>query len=62
MRLLLVEDNRELARWLAEILRASRYTVDVAHDGVEADDCLQIADFAVVILDLALPDSTGSRS
>ena len=59
MRLLLVEDNRELARWLAEILRASRYTVDVAHDGVEADDCLQIADFAVVILDLALPGLDG---
>ena len=33
LRLLLVEDNRELARWLAKILRGSRYAVDVAHDG-----------------------------
>ena len=59
MRLLMVEDNRELARWLAEILRTSRYTVDVAHDGAEADEFLQIADYALVILDLALPKVDG---
>ncbi len=59
MRLLVVEDNRELARWLAEILRTSRYTVDVAHDGAEADHFLQIADYALVILDLALPKLDG---
>ena len=59
MRLLLVEDNRDLARWLAEILRASRYTVDVAHDGVEAEDCLRVATYALMILDLALPRVDG---
>ena len=59
MRLLVVEDNRELARWLAEILRTSRYTVDVAHDGTEADDFLQIAGYALVILDLAIPKVDG---
>ena len=59
MRLLLVEDNRDLARWLAEILRASRYTVDVAYDGVEAEDCLRVAAYALMILDLALPRLDG---
>jgi two-component system response regulator TctD len=59
MRLLLVEDNRDLARWLAEILRASRYAVDVAYDGAEADDFLRLADYGLVILDLALPVVDG---
>ena len=59
MRLLLVEDNRDVARWLAEILRGSRYTVDVAHDGAEAEDFLRVADYALMILDLALPRVDG---
>ena len=59
MRLLLVEDNRDLARWLAEILRGSRYAVDVAHDGVEAEDCLRAVAYDAVILDLALPRVDG---
>ena len=59
MRLLLIEDNRELARWLAEILRGSRYAVDVAFDGAEADDILRVADFDLVILDLSLPKLDG---
>ena len=61
MRLLLVEDNRDLARWLAEILRGSRYVVDVAHDGAEADDLLRLADYALVILDLTLPRVGGLK-
>ncbi len=59
MRLLLVEDNRDLALWLARTLRASRYAVDVAHDGEEADEALQLADYALVILDLLLPKLDG---
>lgn len=59
MRLLLVEDNRDLARWLAEILRGSHHVVDVAHDGAEADHLLRLAEYALVILDLALPLMDG---
>ncbi len=57
--MLLVEDNRDLARWLATILRGSHYAVDVAYDGAEADDFLRLADYALVILDLALPKVDG---
>ncbi len=59
MRLLLIEDNRDLAHWLAEILRAGRYIVDLVHDGAEADDYLRVADYGLVILDLALPVMDG---
>ncbi len=59
MRLLLVEDNRDLAHWLAKVLRASQYAIDIAHDGEEADDLLRLADYGLVILDLALPGLDG---
>ncbi|WP_237479127.1 response regulator [Lichenibacterium dinghuense] len=61
MRLLLVEDNRDLARWLAEILRAGRYDVDIAHDGEEAEDCLRVTTYGLMILDLGLPGMGGGE-
>ena len=59
MRLLIVEDNYELADWLARALTQARYTVDVAHDGEEAEHLLKIADYSAVVLDLSLPKVDG---
>ncbi|MFG1423586.1 response regulator [Roseixanthobacter liquoris] len=59
MRLLLVEDNRELAAWLAKSLRQSTYAVDVVHDGLDAEHALEVAEYALVILDLSLPGLDG---
>ncbi|MBN9028846.1 MAG: DNA-binding response regulator [Rhizobiales bacterium 63-7] len=59
MRLLIVEDNRELASWLAKALVQARYAVDVAHDGEEAGHLLAVADYAAVVLDLSLPKVDG---
>lgn len=59
MRLLIVEDNRELADWLAKSLVQARYAVDVAHDGEDAEHLLAVSDYAAVILDLSLPKIDG---
>ncbi|WP_024304585.1 response regulator [Pseudogulbenkiania sp. MAI-1] len=59
MRLLLVEDNRELADWLSRALSASGHAVDVARDGVEADQLLCSEPYALVILDIGLPRLDG---
>lgn len=61
MRLLLVEDNLELAGWLAKILRQDNYVVDVFHDGEEADHALAVAAYDLVILDLTLPKINGMQ-
>ena len=61
MRLLLVEDNLELAGWLAKILRQDNYVVDVFHDGEEADHALSVAAYDLVILDLTLPKINGMQ-
>lgn len=59
MRILLVEDNRELALWLALALQKSKYNVDCAYDGASADLLLRTQSYAVVILDLSLPKLDG---
>lgn len=59
MRLLIVEDNRELASWLGKALRQAQYAVDIAYDGEDAEHMLKVAGYAVVILDLSLPKIDG---
>lgn len=59
MRILLVEDNRELADWLARLLRKSRYVVDCVHDGLDADAALATQSYDLMILDIGLPNMTG---
>jgi two-component system response regulator TctD len=59
MRILIVEDNRELASWLGKALRQAQYAVDIAHDGEDAEHMLKVAGYAVVILDLSLPKLDG---
>jgi len=59
MRLLLVEDNPELADWLGRALSAAGHAVDLARDGVEADQLLAYEPYALVILDIGLPRMDG---
>ncbi|MGV1758698.1 DNA-binding response regulator [Rhizobium sp. AC27/96] len=59
MRILIVEDNRELASWLGKALRQAQYVVDIAYDGEDAEHMLKVAAYALVILDLSLPKMDG---
>ena len=59
MRILVVEDEVELAEAIATGLRREGYAVDLAHDGQGALDRLQVASYDLVTLDLNLPDADG---
>lgn len=59
MRLLVVEDEVDLAEALARGLRREGYAVDVAHDGASAVEKLALTAYDVVCLDLNLPDTDG---
>ena len=61
MRILLVEDNRDLGDWLARTLRRDRYAVECAYDGEDADRRLRDEQYDLVILDLALPKLEGEE-
>ena len=41
MKLLLIEDNQQLAHWLEQILKEHKFSVDIAADGEIAEDTLQ---------------------
>ena len=57
--LLIVEDDRDLARGLASSLAQSGYLTDVVHGGHAALEACQKTAYQLVILDLGLPDLDG---
>ncbi|BEV16745.1 response regulator [Herbaspirillum sp. DW155] len=61
MKLLLIEDNPQLAHWLEQILKEHKFTVDIAADGEIADQVLRDENYDVVLLDLMLPKLHGKN-
>ncbi|MEM6496453.1 MAG: response regulator transcription factor [Pseudomonadota bacterium] len=59
MRLLVVEDNYDLASAISRGLRRSWYTVDVVENSTAADSALRANNYSAVLLDLGLPDGDG---
>src|ERR1017187_8509087 len=59
VRILIVEDNRPLADWLAKTLRGEKCAVDCVYDGSDAQHVLSTKDYALVVLDLTLPKRDG---
>ena len=59
MRILLVEDELQIADFIARGLTENGYSVDVCHDGEEAIHWPAVADFDVIILDVMLPVRDG---
>ena len=59
MRVLLVEDEAQIADFVARGLSEQGYAVDVAYDGDEALHWPDVAEFDVIILDLMLPKRNG---
>ncbi len=61
MRILLVEDERQLADTLARGLRREGMAVDVAYDGIEGHEKWTYTDYDVVVLDRDLPGMSGDE-
>jgi DNA-binding response OmpR family regulator len=59
MRLLVVEDNEELAQLLAKGLRTAGLETDIVVTAAEARTVLATARYAALVLDLGLPDGDG---
>jgi DNA-binding response OmpR family regulator len=60
MRLLVVEDNAELAELLAKGLRTAGFEVDRLGTASEAEVALDTIRYAALVLDLGLPDGDGT--
>jgi DNA-binding response OmpR family regulator len=59
MRILLVEDDADLAEVIALGLRNESYAVDLARSHADAEELLRVCDYDVGCFDLGLPDGDG---
>ncbi len=57
--LLVVEDDRVIARAIAQRLNSEGYRVDTVHDGTAAIELAAVARYDAVVLDLMLPGMDG---
>jgi CheY-like chemotaxis protein len=58
-RILIVDDQRELADMLSHVLTDEGYDVTVCSDGREAVDCVKRVQPAALILDVMMPETDG---
>ena len=58
-RILVVDDEREIADLLELYLKNDGYTVCKFHNGADALECIENMDIALAILDVMLPDIDG---
>lgn len=59
MRLLLAEDEKEMADALEAVLKHNRYLVDTVSNGTDAYDWIRNTDYDGVILDIMMPQMSG---
>lgn len=59
MRILIVEDEKDLCQMIAKSLKESGYEVDIAYNGNEAMELLDVENYDLIVLDLNLPEIDG---
>ena len=59
MKILIIEDEKKLARLLKQGLEENGFTVDLAHDGVDGQYQVENYAYDAVLLDLMLPEVDG---
>ena len=59
MRLLVVEDEKNLNRIITEALEDEGCSVDACFNGVEALECMACAQYDVIVLDIMMPKMDG---
>ena len=58
-KILLVEDDEDLAETIADSLTRAQHTIDTVHDGLDGQESLRSGGYDVVILDWDLPGLSG---
>lgn len=61
MKILIVEDERELAKSIVQYLRQESYVCEVAYTANEAMEKVMLHDYDCILLDITLPDGNGLK-
>jgi heavy metal response regulator len=59
MRILIIEDEKKVARFIKRGLEQEGYAVDAAYDGLEGQHFAETHDYDTIILDIMLPKKSG---
>ncbi len=59
MRILIADDDKQLAKILKASLESECYVVDLVHDGADAIYNIKVNEYDVIILDNQMPEKTG---
>lgn len=59
MKLLLVEDEKELSKAIKKVLEINKYEVDTAYNGLEALELIEYGIYDAIILDIMMPKVDG---
>lgn len=62
LRILMAEDNKINQKVGSLVLKQLSYTLDLANDGVEALQMLELADYDVVLMDVQMPNMDGYQA
>lgn len=61
MKILIVEDEKELVKSMTQFLRQESYVCEVAYTESEANEKILIFDYDCILLDISLPDGNGLK-
>ncbi|WP_040329097.1 response regulator transcription factor [Clostridium ihumii] len=61
MRLLIIEDNIELASSMKKGLENMNFKIDISNTGIEGEEKASVNEYDVILLDLNLPDIDGIK-
>jgi DNA-binding response OmpR family regulator len=61
MKLLIVEDEREMAKSIVQYLRQESYICEVAYSAADAEEKIAMHDYDCILLDITLPDGNGLK-
>jgi DNA-binding response OmpR family regulator len=61
MKILIVEDEREMAKSIVQYLRQESYVCEVAYTSSEAEEKIMLHEYDCILLDITLPDGNGLK-
>src|SRR6188768_1603230 len=61
MKLLIIEDEKELVKSMAQFLRQESYVCEVAYTAAEAEEKISLFEYDCILLDITLPDGNGLK-
>ena len=61
MKILIIEDEKELVKSMAQYLRQESYVCEVAYTASEANEKILVYEYDCILLDITLPDGNGLK-